>query len=146
MGSIWNYLNRFKIKIRTKSELWTKNNPNSDGLSIEHRKKISIARKGKTSNHFKNGRIYNDAGYILILLPNHPFCNNLGYVREHRLIIENHINRYLKIKEVTHHINKVRDDNRIENLMLFSSHSAHIRFEKGGEVLPKEIIFDGREL
>ncbi len=146
VGSIWNYLVKFEIKTRTKSELWTgENNPNFNGMTDEHRKNISISRKGKRSNHFKNGKMHN-SGYTLIFLPEHPFSNNLGYVREHRLVLENHLNRYLKPNEVTHHVNKIRNDNRIKNLMLFNSHSAHVRFEKAGLVKPEEIIFDGRIL
>jgi hypothetical protein len=38
------------------------------------------------------------------------------------------IGRYLKPYEVIHHLNEKRDDNRIENLMLFSSHSEHMKF------------------
>ena len=44
------------------------------------------------------------------------------------------------------HINHDRVDNRIENLMLFSSHSAHLRYERGGKYSRKEIIFNGVKL
>lgn len=39
-----------------------------------------------------------------------------------------------------------KDNNNIKNLMLFSSQSAHVKFEKYGLCLTKDIIFDGREL
>lgn len=75
---------------------------------------------------WKGGRIaYN--GYIITSKPEHPFANKMGYVREHRLIYEQKLGRYLKRHEVIHHINGNKTDNRIENLMYFPTVSAHTK-------------------
>lgn len=130
--------------------------------SKETKKKISETNKGKSAGiknyfygkHFKGknhpmwkGDKHKKKGYIYIFKPNHPFCTKTGHVREHRLIVEKIIKRYLLPKEHCHHFNKIRDDNRIENLMAFVSNSAHRRFHGNSDnVKPKEIVFDGRKL
>lgn len=55
----------------------------------------------------------------------HPFADKKGCVKEHRLIMEKHLRRYLTKEECVHHINNIRNDNRIENLQLMKSISAH---------------------
>ncbi len=57
-------------------------------------------------------------GYVRRKVRNHPFADKRGYVPEHRLVMEEHIGRLLLPTEFVHHINQVRDDNRIENLVL----------------------------
>jgi len=57
-------------------------------------------------------------GYVLVR-SNHPKSIK-GYYYEHILVIENHIKRKLKPNETVHHINEIKNDNRIENLFLCS--------------------------
>ena len=77
------------------------------------------------------GKFRTPEGYIQVYNPEHPFCNNRGYVREHRLVMEAHLKRYLTPKEIVHHINGIRDDNRIENLELMSK-GEHSSYHKTG--------------
>ncbi len=87
----------------------------------------SCARRGEKNPAWKNGHIYSGHGYILVWKPTHPNVSKLGYVLEHRLVIEEELGRLLKVEEVVHHINGIRDDNRIENLALFATQKEHIQ-------------------
>lgn len=87
---------------------------------------------GTKNGHWKGGRVVDKNGYILIHKPDHPHARTSGYVLEHRLAMEEHIGRYLQRNEVVHHKNKVKDDNRIENLELFSSNADHLKKELTG--------------
>jgi len=59
-------------------------------------------------------------GYIKVYVPDHPHATKDGYVMKHRLIMERHIGRILEEDESVHHVNHIRDDNRIENLRLMT--------------------------
>jgi hypothetical protein len=80
------------------------------------------------SPNWRCGKTIDKDGYVFIYKPEHPFCNNKGYVRRSRLVMEEHLGRYLKPIENIHHINKITNDDRIKNLMLFANNSAHIKF------------------
>lgn len=90
---------------------------------------------GKNHYRWKGGRM-KGGKYVLIFSPNHPFSDRHGYVREHRLVMEESIGRYLKPKEVVHHINGNHTDNRIENLQLLSGISEHMKLHHPKGVNP----------
>jgi len=96
-------------------------------LSKETREKMSRQRKGKKHPQWKGGRKKRKNGYHEIYCPSHPYAHD-KYVCEHRLIMEQHLGRYLKPEEVVHHINGDIHDNRIENLELFPSNKEHMEF------------------
>jgi len=80
-------------------------------------------RKSEMSS-WKGGKIIR-GGYIYIYCIDHPYKVWGRYVLEHRLVMEKHIRRYLKPEEIVHHINGIKDDNRIENLKLCKNESEH---------------------
>lgn len=85
---------------------------------------------GEKNIRWNGGRTTaSNGGYIMLKAPNHPRATKGGYVREHRLVLEQHLGRYLLPSEDVHHINGVKTDNRIENLEVISSRSEHVRLE-----------------
>jgi uncharacterized protein (DUF1330 family) len=101
--------------------------------------KISKGMRGPNNPRWKGGRRIRN-GYIDILKPDHKFAGYDGYVSEHRIIVEKFIGRYLTKKECVHHLNNNKSDNRIENLVVFNSHSNHIRLDFA------QLVFDGRKI
>ena len=84
--------------------------------------------RGKDAYNWRGGETKDTRGYILIYQPFHPRANHQGYARRGHLVMEKHINRFLKPNEIVHHINKIITDDRIENLILFNNQSEHRRF------------------
>jgi len=66
-------------------------------------------------------------GYVYELARDHPRADLHGRVLQHRLVMERSLGRFLDDAEVVHHRNRVREDNRLANLELHSSNSAHLR-------------------
>ena len=60
-------------------------------------------------------------GYAFMWKPEHPRSHK-GRVREHIVIVEERIGRYLVKGENVHHKNGVRHDNRPSNLELWTTH------------------------
>lgn len=87
--------------------------------------------KGANNPMWNGGEKKLKSGYKLVFLedndPMHCMCSYDGenYVMEHRLVMARYLGRPLTKKETVHHKNGIRDDNRIENLELWSgNHSA----------------------
>ena len=69
--------------------------------------------------NWKGGKTTTANGYVYVYTPEHPNSNMRGYVMEHRLVMEDKLGRFLTQKENVHHINGIRDDNRLDNLELW---------------------------
>jgi len=85
----------------------------------------TLSMKLENNPRWKGGRIIEkNTGYIKIYNPKHPNANG-NYVYEHRLIMEKYLKRYLLKSEIIHHINGIKNDNRLKNLILCKSNSEH---------------------
>ena len=68
----------------------------------------------------KNLITIDSQGYVLIYAPSHPRTSKTNKMFEHRLVMEQVLGRYLEPHENVHHKNGNRQDNRPENLELWS--------------------------
>ena len=107
----------------------------SPSIIRKHLRKFNIQtlEQKQTSAFYSKGKKQKKrhGGYLMVYAPNHP--NNIeGYVYEHRLIVEQKLNRYLDKNEIVHHINGIKADNSMENLEILtpSQHSLHHLKEK----------------
>jgi hypothetical protein len=86
---------------------------------------------GSNAPWWKGGRAMTATGYVRVLAPaDWPWPSMIdkqGRIREHRMVMAQHLGREILRGEVVHHANGDRADNRIENLHLHESHADHMR-------------------
>lgn len=88
---------------------------NGDPLKSRPRKKRVGPRGSGPGGKSKTAQ-----GYVNLYWPEHPNARPDGKVLEHTVIMSESISRPLLADENVHHKNGIRDDNRIENLELWT--------------------------
>lgn len=107
---IWGAIHHYGIPIR----------PRVDALRL-------AIKKGKDSPNWTGGRKIDVGGYVWLYSPEHPYATKQGYVKEHRLVMEHKLGRYLLPSEEVHHHNGIRSDNREENLEVLNGSNHTLR-------------------
>lgn len=79
------------------------------------------AKAGDKHHKYKSGRHTTPSGYVYLSgYQDHPNANAVGQISEHTLVMSRKLGRPLIKGENVHHLNGVRNDNRPENLELWS--------------------------
>jgi len=112
--------------------------------AAKHRYQLNIhPRKGK---YFELHKRCKSHKYVKVWLHPDDFFYRMAtkgrYVLEHRLVMAKSLGRCLHSWEIVHHINHLGDDNRIENLQLFSNdrHTQITIMERVIRKLEKRIV------
>ena len=127
--------------------------PRRSSLESQHLRYLRKPPKfGPYSSLWKKGFIGAPGDYRYVTIyPDSPFYEMVSHkksgskynggksIAEHRLIMAQHLNRLLDRKEIVHHINGIKDDNRIENLELVTKQSIHVSIGARVRELDKEI-------
>lgn len=123
---------RFRPK-RDERTPWTEESRRKLSIALKGRKRSDEARKRMSEaskKHFDGmnsiGHLkQHQSGYVIAYVPDHPRATKDGYVMLHTIVMERALGRYLENNEEVHHINHIRNDNRIENLRLMDKHEHH---------------------
>jgi hypothetical protein len=113
--------NRALCNARSRISYWKKPEEYNKKTKEWYRKTYNIPLDSPNKKK-KNGEGYlRPEGYKVITVKGHPNAyDGHGKIHEHTYIMSQYLNRPLNLGESVHHKNGMRDDNRIENLELWS--------------------------
>lgn len=66
-------------------------------------------------------RLVSKGEYTYAVVPEHPNATSLGYVFEHRIVMENKLGRLLLPNEIVHHLDRNKKNNVESNLEVLDS-------------------------
>lgn len=104
-GAVNHYMHKYDIPFRTRKQ--------AQIARLKRGKNIYAPKREKSPN-WRGGR-RKDRGYIEIYDPDHPKARMNGYIFEHTLVWEEHHGELPSGWHI-HHLNGIKDDNRVENL------------------------------
>lgn len=85
------------------------------------------ARHGEANSSWRGGRSIDLPGYVLVRAPEgHSGARRIGYMLEHRLVMERTLGRPLEPTEVVDHIDGLTLHNDPSNLRVFASNGDHL--------------------
>lgn len=80
----------------------------------------------ENNSSWRGGRTIDKDGYVLLKSTEHPRRNRNGYMREHRLVMEQTLGRLLTADEVVHHKDGNPQNNDPQNLEVYERNTQHL--------------------
>ncbi len=102
---------------------------NLQRYGIPRRNRASLPTR---NGSWKGGYSIDKDGYILVRRPEHPNADKGGYVRAHRLVMQNKLGRPLAPDEVVDHKDGDTSNNDPSNLRLFATNGEHLQATRTG--------------
>ena len=127
IASIWNRVKQMgKCRNRSESQLVANNKGRGQGVKNRHlRNGLWEGGRNKTSYGYIEIWVSIDDPFFCMVKPSRR-TKSSGYIMEHRLVMARHLERPLCDSEKVHHLNGIKDDNRIKNLAIVPHHSPHL--------------------
>lgn len=123
---------------RTNWNPWNKGIPRT----AAEKKKISEGHKGLVDGNrnpnWRGGTYTDGEGYVFIFSPNHIMRDVRNYVKRSHLVLEEFLCRPVFWGESVHHINGIKNDDRIENLQLCENESVHVKLHNKNRLRDKK--------
>jgi Mesyanzhinovviridae DNA helicase len=95
----------------------------------------------KRQYHNSDGRCLDKDGYVRINgFVGHPRASECGQIYEHLIVAERELGRALLPEEEVHHKNRIRRDNRPENLEVCATRLEHLGKHRGYQHLAKHVF------
>ena len=88
-----------------------------------------FCERGDKHPSWKGGVTKDSHGYVMIKTFGHHRADGRNYVKRSVLVAEKKIGRKLTKEEIVHHINRIKDDDRPENLQVMTKRE-HIILHK----------------
>lgn len=98
---------------------------------------LRIGARGADNPAWKGGMTKSSNGYWYVLAPDHHRAMKSGYAKRATLVLETKIGRPLKKCEFAHHIDKNKENDAADNLMLVT-HKEHNKLHKKPRKPPKK--------
>ena len=109
-------------------------------IGIKSKQKFTKEYIMKIRDKHNGDKSISIGGYIYLVNYTHPNRNSSNHITEHVLVMSEYLGRPLDKKEIVHHIDGDKLNNKVENLYLFSNRGEHMSSHMSMNKLIKPLL------